>query len=278
LYSSGISEEKASSAIRISLSFEMFDNMCYAKNNGIVPLPEKASKKLDIHAVTITGYNSYPHTYYNGKIEVGFFRFANSWGEGWGDNGYGYLPFSYMDNHVIEAFLHMPQSMFLSFLKSEWMYEIIYNNANYKIWFGCAMCHTVSYRNIFVISLFRNGIKLGWLIASKVGNATIEIIDFFVWPDYRLKGYGSIIWREFLKQEYSWNSSLIFHWISKNDIEREGGVYDSTYWPRKRGFYFVENNECFIWSRGILYSDMPNLIKKVPEEKYTFIKKFGNFD
>jgi C1A family cysteine protease len=44
------------------------------------------------HAITITGYYYDPN---NETTGGGFFVFKNSWGQDWGDDGYGYLPFKY---------------------------------------------------------------------------------------------------------------------------------------------------------------------------------------
>jgi C1A family cysteine protease len=56
-------------------------------NKGIIPLSGKIN---GAHAVTIVGYRL-------GKVN--FFVFKNSWGKGWGDGGYGYLPIDYCNNN-----------------------------------------------------------------------------------------------------------------------------------------------------------------------------------
>ena len=58
-----------------------------AAQTGIVPMPAPMEQPLGGHAVVLRGYK---------KIgDVWHFIFRNSWGN-WGDNGDGYLPFSYM--------------------------------------------------------------------------------------------------------------------------------------------------------------------------------------
>lgn len=54
---------------------------------GNVPLPNTSTEKLlGGHAVVLTSFND----------STGTFGFRNSWGEGWGDKGYGTLPYSYI--------------------------------------------------------------------------------------------------------------------------------------------------------------------------------------
>lgn len=61
--------------------------ICYSNihqsKNGIIPLPNKDI--IGGHAVLFVGYDD------NTKL----FKFKNSWGEFWGDKGYGYLPYEY---------------------------------------------------------------------------------------------------------------------------------------------------------------------------------------
>ncbi len=55
---------------------------------GHVPMPKKTDRLIGGHAICLTGYDSHK----------GLFQFKNSWSTGWGDAGYGYLPFGYLDD------------------------------------------------------------------------------------------------------------------------------------------------------------------------------------
>jgi len=60
-----------------------------AERTGVIPLPHTFWEQLlGGHAVTILGYDDANYR----------FLFANSWGTGWGEDGYGYLPYSYLTN------------------------------------------------------------------------------------------------------------------------------------------------------------------------------------
>jgi len=57
-------------------------------SSGVVPFPKSDESCLGGHAVTLVGYDK------NKQVYI----FRNSYGSKWGDNGYGYLPFSYVEN------------------------------------------------------------------------------------------------------------------------------------------------------------------------------------
>lgn len=71
-------------AILVPPSFEQIGS------NGRIPMPSPGEQILGGHAVTVCGY------YYDASYEGGIaFVVANSWGTGWGDGGYCYLPAAY---------------------------------------------------------------------------------------------------------------------------------------------------------------------------------------
>ncbi len=55
---------------------------------GIVPMPQSGEILLGGHAITAVGYDDTRQV----------IKFANSWGRGWGDRGYGYIPYAYITN------------------------------------------------------------------------------------------------------------------------------------------------------------------------------------
>ena len=57
-------------------------------NTGIVDMPKKINYLLGGHSIVIVGYNDYIDSYI----------FINSWGLSWGDNGFGMIPYSYINN------------------------------------------------------------------------------------------------------------------------------------------------------------------------------------
>ena len=51
-------------------------------------MPGPNDRPIGGHCILIVGYD-------DGK---GVWIFRNSWGEGWGDHGYGYLPYKYLSS------------------------------------------------------------------------------------------------------------------------------------------------------------------------------------
>jgi C1A family cysteine protease len=64
--------------------FICFSNM-FDGQNGMIPMPDITGGMNGGHAVCFVGYDD------SRKV----FKFKNSWGPEWGDNGYGYLPYDY---------------------------------------------------------------------------------------------------------------------------------------------------------------------------------------
>lgn len=60
------------------------NNICFA--NAEVLVPDNKSQVDWAHAIYLIGYDD------NKRV----FEFVNSWGEQWGDNGFGYLPYDYI--------------------------------------------------------------------------------------------------------------------------------------------------------------------------------------
>ena len=75
--------------IMIYTSFESED----VSNNGQVKLPESHESLLGGHAIILVGYDD----------EKENFIFRNSWGQTWGDNGYGYIPYSYITDKELAS-------------------------------------------------------------------------------------------------------------------------------------------------------------------------------
>ena len=63
------------------------------ERGGKIPLPGEDDQTLGGHAICIVGYSR------TGQ----FFKFKNSWGERWGEEGYGYLPFAYLETYCRDA-------------------------------------------------------------------------------------------------------------------------------------------------------------------------------
>ena len=69
-----------------------------AANKGAIPFPIKTDKVVGGHAVMVVGYNDGLKIKHTGAstATTGALLIRNSWGTGWGDAGYGWLPYEYV--------------------------------------------------------------------------------------------------------------------------------------------------------------------------------------
>lgn len=74
--------------------YESFMTDAVAKT-GVVPMPSTSEKVLGGHAILAVGYDD----------STRLFKFRNSWGTGWGKDGYGFIPYAYLtDDNLASDF------------------------------------------------------------------------------------------------------------------------------------------------------------------------------
>jgi C1A family cysteine protease len=79
--------------------FTVYSSYTQAPSTGKIPYPTKGEKIVGGHAVVAVGYddnlkiknNTTGASEYKGALLI-----RNSWGTGWGNNGYGWLPYEYV--------------------------------------------------------------------------------------------------------------------------------------------------------------------------------------
>lgn len=68
-------------------------------NGGLIPYPSKGDRVVGGHAVATAGHDDdkvIQHSVPGAPATKGAFLIRNSWGTGWGDGGYGWLPYEYV--------------------------------------------------------------------------------------------------------------------------------------------------------------------------------------
>lgn len=74
------------------IGIEVFEGMMKTKT-GLVPMPGKNETALGGHAICAVGYD-------DKKKAV---KFKNSWSDQWGQKGYGFLPYAYIEGYMMDA-------------------------------------------------------------------------------------------------------------------------------------------------------------------------------
>jgi len=74
------------------LGIQVFKRMLKTRI-GIVSMPKKGERSLGGHAIATCGYDD--------KKEL--VKFKNSWSIKWGDKGYGYLSYAYIERYMMDA-------------------------------------------------------------------------------------------------------------------------------------------------------------------------------
>ena len=95
--------------------FTVDNSIEQAEKTGKIPFPSSREKIEGGHAVAVVGYDDSIkiNNTYGQKETTGALLIRNSWGKGWGEEGYGWLPYDYILKGLAEDFW--------SVIKKEWV-------------------------------------------------------------------------------------------------------------------------------------------------------------
>jgi C1A family cysteine protease len=89
--------------------FTVYSSISTVGSDGNIPYPSAGEKVVGGHAIDVVGYD-------DGRTigkQKGAFLIRNSWGTAWGDQGYGWLPYAYLESGLATDWW--------SLLKAEWI-------------------------------------------------------------------------------------------------------------------------------------------------------------
>ena len=103
--------------------FTVYSSISQAETTGKIPFPTPGDENVGGHAIAAVGYDDkmkIKNTNPGAGVTTGALMIRNSWGTGWGDGGYGWLPYEYVLKGLAVDWW--------SLLKNEWI-----DTGNFKI-------------------------------------------------------------------------------------------------------------------------------------------------
>jgi C1A family cysteine protease len=87
--------------------FTVYSSISQAASTGQIPFPAPGESAVGGHAVLAIGYDDNVRIVNGPVTTTGALLIRNSWGPGWGDHGYGYLPYDYVNRSLAVDFWSM---------------------------------------------------------------------------------------------------------------------------------------------------------------------------
>jgi hypothetical protein len=207
------------------LGFAIFKS-AHTAPAGRLQLPAPGERLLGGHAVSLAGWDD------DGESLV----FANSWGRGWGNRGFGTISREYWKAHILEAWVSRfarwgPSPFTWDRLESahtagEYVAAWKLENPRWrqKIRFGgyghqLMLWETISWTGhpVEVLEIRDGrGLRVAWSELFFEGNRAV-VKEFFVWPDKRLRGYGTLLEGLCTDRARARHSSELVAWLHMQD-------------------------------------------------------------
>lgn len=161
--------------------------------NGVIPMVRPRDNIIGSHCVLLIGYDD------NKRV----FIFQNSWGTTWGDKGYGYLPYDYIDKFIVESWVAC--SFNVLFPKTE---GVTIHNSGIK-----SVLHSV----IHVVDIIYGDDYAAWAFGVQYEDF-LNIEELFVMPAFRRRGFSKVIINNLIDISKAIGKPLRF-WVSFADSD-----------------------------------------------------------
>ena len=136
--------------------------------NGLIRMPQPSELWTGQHSVLIIDYHDGDQ----------LLTFMNSWGRGWGDRGFGHLPYEYFSRFSQEAWYiewGLRFSSRLRDLRGRDAFAIVEQRFQ----------NSLGYDSVVIDQWdLANDVRVGWCIAT-IRDEWFEVEDFFIRPDYQ---------------------------------------------------------------------------------------------
>ncbi len=139
--------------------------------NGVISLIPAGSPILGSHCVPVAAFAQ----------KTGMFVFPNSWGEKWGDQGWGMIAPELIDRYLVESWALVGIGRYPPLNAKSGLVIVCWKSSD-----GGQEVHG---REIVDAA---SGERLGWCFLVRRGNV-LDIEELFVWPTYRGRGYGRVL-------------------------------------------------------------------------------------
>lgn len=93
-------KESLSKGLPLVFGFSVYDSINQVGNTGKIPFPLVSDRSMGGHAVLAVGYDNnmeIKHKRAGSPTTKGAILIQNSWGTSWGDNGFGWLPYEFLN-------------------------------------------------------------------------------------------------------------------------------------------------------------------------------------
>jgi GNAT superfamily N-acetyltransferase len=179
----------------VSAAFEIDDSWIGSK--GLIDDPRLHRPQMN-HSIVLLDFDD--------DEEV--LRFTHSWGPGWGDEGWGSLPYRYWSERLVEAWV----------LDERPAAEVVPSSKEYVVIGREAKDPWGSTVRLVEVEDPKQDEMMAWVILRQSA-AALEIEEFFVRPEFRRKGHGRRLARE-VNVIRSGLGLPLAAWIPHADAER----------------------------------------------------------